>query len=341
MNFKQWLLNETFKQTPLLKNLHDYLTKQHISDKQFMIEFLNWFDEHQDDLRELEVDWKDAKKPYVLDHETNQEYDPEEADDPQYATKEFYTSAIEMYLNDTLKLNLNKDFKHVQKIKEFLDKPENYNFLSSFKEYIVHNYINFEDSIDQTSGHRFYIFKKLLNPNNWLLHFTNNAESIKRNGFKFGVTDFDDLPLTRIYGYDRNKAGYNFAYLSKDYNTSDIPTTYLNTHDHKESPNSGLLMFKSSGVLVDNLADHNEEVIFDGSSINPKNIVVIKPERRKILFVNNPENGGETDVSSRDNYEKWIVKSQNPKLSDPFSGTIQDAIKWVKNNWNTSKNIIT
>lgn len=79
MNFKQWLLNETFKQTPLLKNLHDYLTKQHISDKQFMIEFLNWFDEHKDDLRELVVDWKDAKKPYVLDHETNQEYDPEEA----------------------------------------------------------------------------------------------------------------------------------------------------------------------------------------------------------------------------------------------------------------------
>jgi len=322
MNFKGWLsLSENVKKTPLLNNLHNYLTTQQISNEKFMIEFLNWFRKNEDDFREINVDWKDAKKPYVLDNETNPEYDAEEANDPNFVEPEFFTSEIEMYLNDTLKFNLNKDFKHVEKIKEFLHKPENYIYLREFKHYILHDYLDHSNSPEPTPAHRYYIFKRLLNQNNWLIHFSSDAKSIKRNGFEIGVENINDLPLTRVYAHAQDKAGYNFAYLVKDYINSSVPLTYLLNHNFKETANSGLLMFKSSGVIVDHLADENEEVIFDGASVNPKKIVLILP-----------------DQSS--SYKNWIVKSQNPEIPDPFSGSILDAIKWVKNNWKNNINVI-
>ena len=322
MNFKGWLsLNENVKKTPLLNNLHNYLTTQQISNEKFMIEFLNWFRNNEEDFREINVDWKDAKKPYVLDNETNPEYDAEEANDPNFVEPEFFTSEIEMYLNDTLKFNLNKDFKHVEKIKEFLYKPENYIYLREFKHYILHDYLDHSNSSESTPAHRYYIFKRLLNQNNWLIHFSSDAKSIKRNGFEIGVENINDLPLTRVYAHAQDKAGYNFAYLVKDYVNSSVPLTYLLNHNFKETANSGLLMFKSSGVIVDHLADENEEVIFDGASVNPKKIVLILP-----------------DQSS--SYKNWIVKSQNPEIPDPFSGSILDAINWVKNNWKNNRNVI-
>lgn len=322
MNFKGWLsLNENVKKTPLLNNLHNYLTTQQISNEKFMIEFLNWFRNNEEDFREINVDWKDAKKPYVLDNETNPEYDAEEANDPNFVEPEFFTSEIEMYLNDTLKFNLNKDFKHVEKIKEFLYKPENYIYLREFKHYILHDYLDHSNSPEPTPAHRYYIFKRLLNQNNWLIHFSSDAKSIKRNGFEIGVENINDLPLTRVYAHAQDKAGYNFAYLVKDYINSSVPLTYLLNHNFKETANSGLLMFKSSGVIVDHLADENEEVIFDGASVNPKKIVLILP-----------------DQSS--SYKNWIVKSQNPEIPDPFSGSILDAINWVKNNWKNNRNVI-
>ena len=322
MNFKGWLsLNENVKKTPLLNNLHNYLTTQQISNEKFMIEFLNWFRNNEEDFREINVDWKDAKKPYVLDNETNPEYDAEEANDPNFVEPEFFTSEIEMYLNDTLKFNLNKDFKHVEKIKEFLYKPENYIYLREFKHYILHDYLDHSNSPEPTPAHRYYIFKRLLNQNNWLIHFSSDAKSIKRNGFEIGVENINDLPLTRVYAHAQDKAGYNFAYLVKDYINSSAPLTYLLNHNFKETANSGLLMFKSSGVIVDHLADENEEVIFDGASVNPKKIVLILP-----------------DQSS--SYKNWIVKSQNPEIPDPFSGSILDAINWVKNNWKNNRNVI-
>ena len=322
MNFKGWLsLNENVKKTPLLNNLHNYLTTQQISNEKFMIEFLNWFRNNEEDFREINVDWKDAKKPYVLDNETNPEYDAEKANDPNFVEPEFFTSEIEMYLNDTLKFNLNKDFKHVEKIKEFLHKPENYIYLREFKHYILHDYLDHSNSPEPTPAHRYYIFKRLLNQNNWLIHFSSDAKSIKRNGFEIGVENINDLPLTRVYAHAQDKAGYNFAYLVKDYINSSVPLTYLLNHNFKETANSGLLMFKSSGVIVDHLADENEEVIFDGASVNPKKIVLILP-----------------DQSS--SYKNWIVKSQNPEIPDPFSGSILDAINWVKNNWKNNINVI-
>jgi hypothetical protein len=332
MNFKGWLsLSENFKKTPLLNNLHNYLTTQQISDQKFMIEFLNWFRNNEAEFREINVDWKDAKKPYVLDNETNPESDDEDANDPDFVEEEFFTSEIEMYLNDTLKFNLNKDFKHVEKIKEFLYKPENYyTYLREFKHYILHDYL--DESNESNPAHRYFIFKRLLNQNNWLIHFSSEAKSIKRNGFQIGIENINDLPLSRVHTHTLNKSGYNYAYLVKGYDNPSARMTYLFNHYLEETANSGLLMFKSSGVIVDHLVDQEEQVIFDGTSVNPKKIVLILPDQSsRTVF---------SDSSITKDYKNWIVKSQNPEIPDPFYGSILDAINWVKNNWKNNINVI-
>lgn len=289
MKFKNWLLlKENIKKTPLLNQLHAYLTTQQISDKQFMIEFLNWFYHNKNDLREFEHNGK-------------------------------ITSEIEMYLNDELTFNLQKDLLHVKKIKEFLNKPENKYYLDDLKHYVLHNYINHEDSPYKTPAHRYYSFIKVIGSNNWLLHFTNSPDSVKKNGFQIGVENFDDLPLTKIHGHSKSKPGYNFAFLAKDFKYLNPSMTYLSDDNFSNYSQGGLLMFKGSGVLVYHIADNKEEVIFDGSSINPKSIVVIKPD---------------------DSLKKWTVKSQNPEFPDPFSGNMQEAIQWVKNNFKKYESIL-
>jgi hypothetical protein len=49
--------------------------------------------------------------------------------------------------------------------------------------------------------------------NQWLIHFTNEANSIAENGFEYGVDDMTKLGLTTSLGeFDKKYGGYNFAY---------------------------------------------------------------------------------------------------------------------------------
>lgn len=54
--------------------------------------------------------------------------------------------------------------------------------------------------------------------NQWLIHFTNDADSIAKEGFTQGVFDIERLALTtRISDFEKQYGGYNFAYLLSEY----------------------------------------------------------------------------------------------------------------------------
>ena len=61
--------------------------------------------------------------------------------------------------------------------------------------------------------------KPTLIKNQWLIHFTNDADDIAREGFKYGVDDMTKLGLTTHLGeFDKKYGGYNFAYTIGEFN---------------------------------------------------------------------------------------------------------------------------
>lgn len=103
--------------------------------------------------------------------------------------------------------------------------------------------------------------------NQWLIHFTNDAEGVAANGFKYGVDDMTKLGLTTHLGeFDKKYGGYNFAYL-----LSDFPK-YAKTRDGYKYGKEAVI-FNASGIKVYHYGDEEPQVIFYGNTA--KNIISI------------------------------------------------------------------
>ena len=110
--------------------------------------------------------------------------------------------------------------------------------------------------------------------NKWLVHFSNGAYSIAKEGFKYGTEDLDRLAYSGC-GDISNKfgSGYDFAYLADNANDS----MYI-SGNHVDSPKYGdeLVLFQASGVEAYHDGDQERQVIFYGPSA--KNIIYIRNE---------------------------------------------------------------
>jgi hypothetical protein len=105
--------------------------------------------------------------------------------------------------------------------------------------------------------------------NKWLIHFTNNAEEIAREGFTKGVNDITKLGLTtRLSDIDKQFGGYNFAYLLGDY-VKYSREMYSGYKYGKEA-----VLFRASGIKTNHSGDREPQVIFYGNTA--KNIIPIK-----------------------------------------------------------------
>ncbi len=100
--------------------------------------------------------------------------------------------------------------------------------------------------------------------NQWLIHFTNNADDIAREGFKYGVDDMTKLGLTTSLGeFDKKYGGYNFAYLLSDfpkYSTRD----YTRGGGYKYGKEA--VVFNASGIKLWHHGDQEPQVIFYGKT---------------------------------------------------------------------------
>ena len=110
---------------------------------------------------------------------------------------------------------------------------------------------------------------QLLNRQTWLIHFSDNAYEIAKNGFKYGVEDMERLGLTRQYTNDSKRhGGYNFAFLadSKD----------VKNNIQRGSYGRDAVMFQNSGVHCYHENDRENQVVFFGKDVDPKNIILIE-----------------------------------------------------------------
>jgi hypothetical protein len=173
--------------------------------------------------------------------------------------------------------------------------------IEKFEEYVGHNTAD-RDQYDQPA-YTALDFTRLAKPQ-WLVHFTNDAQSIKNKGFVYGHEDFIGLHLTT---YKTEKArfrnpGYNFAFEMGD----------RNARSASRSGKYGkeCVVFWGAAVEAWHSGDEESQMIFWGPAINKDMIFVL---------VTDPNTGD------------WCVPSEVKDCV--MKGGFEDCCTWIENNY--------
>jgi hypothetical protein len=111
--------------------------------------------------------------------------------------------------------------------------------------------------------------QKLLPRTTWLIHFTDHAEAIAEQGFTRGIDQMDKLGLTTYMGDGEKKyGGYNFAFQAGG--------GYARQAASQGKYGRDAVMFQNSGVAVHHYGDEEEQIIFHGTDVDPRDIVVLR-----------------------------------------------------------------
>lgn len=105
----------------------------------------------------------------------------------------------------------------------------------------------------------------------WLVHFSDHADEIARQGFKRGVFDYTKLGLTTYMnndGHYKKTGGYNFAFLAngKDARWAASQKKY----------GRDCVLFQNSGVHAYHYGDEEQQIVFWGEDVDPRDIILIQ-----------------------------------------------------------------
>jgi hypothetical protein len=142
---------------------------------------------------------------------------------------------------------------------ESLPKP----FLSDYRDYLENI-----GAIDPNGGYTKSYFDpdvEVVKPSTWLVHFSDDAETIWRQGFRLGNEDPSYLGLT--FFKQKHAPGYNFAFVAASDDAHKAGT-------NKKYGNSAV-MFRCAGVKAFHLGDWENQVIFHGPTVKPSKMVLL------------------------------------------------------------------
>ena len=243
---------------------------------------------------------------------------------------EAYSNRL-IYLRDYLKNKeidpyavwyLFPDFVEYEGLNYNSDDPEFYYSLSksvqdNFKEYITNR--TQKNSIEVPWLYMDLTSNELLSNKTWLIHFSDDAYKIAQKGFTHGTYDIERLAYTTHYSQtSKRHGGFNFAFDTESGHRN------INEKYGKEA-----VMFQSAGIEVIHYGDEEYQVIFDGQTVNPKDIVYLHKYE------------GSWVVGEHPNAKKKVKQDRPIYIGDEKNGDLQDVIKWVINNVNQYKHIIT
>lgn len=104
--------------------------------------------------------------------------------------------------------------------------------------------------------------------NQWLIHFTKDAQGIEASGFKYGVDDMTRVGLTLHLGeFEKKYGGYNFAFRLDRFERSKRKWS----DEYKYG--SEAVIFRASGIEAWHRGDQEYQVLFYGNTA--RNIVAI------------------------------------------------------------------
>lgn len=178
---------------------------------------------------------------------------------------------------------------------------------SEAAEWVI-DYLNTHDPANLPSNHFLSPESKLINRQTWLVHFSDHAHNIARNGFTHGVYDVDKLGLTTYFTHDSKKSGgYNFAFEAQ--------SREAEWAAQKGKYGRHAVVFRNSGVKAWHGSDEENQIIFWGPDVASSDIVELNND------------GGDWVVVSHDGRE--ITRGEFPKI-----------IKWIITNYDQYRKIL-
>jgi len=135
----------------------------------------------------------------------------------------------------------------------------------------------------------------------WLIHFSDDADRVAWKGFTHGSDDMTRLGLTTYMRKDSKKyGGYNFAFIAQSRDARNAA--------REGKYGKGAVMFQASGVKSHHYGDQEDQVMFWGPAINKDHLILLQ----------------RVD-------DKWGVVSSG-KRDYAYVGEFSDVVNWVIHN---------
>jgi hypothetical protein len=181
------------------------------------------------------------------------------------------------------------------------------NVYKAFGKYLFHKIGNHEIDIPDSELPAWTYFSN--HPENiknqWLIHFTKNADDIAKQGFKYGVGEMEKLGLTTSLGeFEKKYGGYNFAYTLRDFER------YGAAGYNKYKYGDEAVIFNASGIRLYHHGDEEPQVIFYGNTA--RNIIPI---------INDEETG-------------WTLSSIRNGQTLFYNEKLSKVVDWLTVNYN-------
>jgi hypothetical protein len=180
----------------------------------------------------------------------------------------------------------------------------------AYEEFAEYLYNKIEDETLPIEKRKYPAWRWLKSPeiikNQWLIHFTDYAKEISKDGFKYGAKNLDDLAATtRLSKADKEAGGYNFAF-----SIDDFPKYYSYYTNYGLLPKYGPLavLFKASGIRVWHEKDQEYQVIFYGREATDI-IPIVFGEKNWAIFDKDGRVLFEND--DLDRVVKWAIDNYN------------------------------
>ena len=155
--------------------------------------------------------------------------------------------------------------------------------------------------------------------NQWMIHFTNDADAIACQGFKYGMDDFTRLGLTTHIRNTGKPGGYNFAY--------DVDEWERYAHGrHGFKYGDEAVLFRASGVKVWHHGDGEYQIVFVGATA--KDIVPLTK-------------GGYDGGWWANGRGKGGREEQDSEQGDGSFDSLSEAVDWVTAYYNQYKRLLT
>ena len=174
--------------------------------------------------------------------------------------------------------------------------------------------------------------------NEWMVHFSDYADKIAKEGFTQG-NDYDGKLKSATYQRGKTEGGYNYAYLASDVIGSK-GSKFLDYLKERETP---FVMFKGNGYRFHHNQDEENQVVLN--NIQKDTMVFVRRfyDQWCVLSTANPNWKNRTkDINPKPEDERFAMYNPRNIIEGILysDDDIDKVIKWVMNNFDQYHNKI-